>query len=188
MASLGGNMLPPDISPKLLFAGIAGVVFFAVGLSQLTTKSAKQQQNKNNKTSSVDDSDSTAPGVVKSLVLFCYGCFFKPHEAADSGNQQDALESFYASQAGVYDRTRKTLLKGREDMLALVAAQLSYKSQRAAESGNGKEKKKYIWVDVREPQPRPCPSYASFSPLDCCKGHFANHAPSVTDNRSVLAL
>jgi betaine lipid synthase len=71
-------------------------------------------------------------------VRFAYACFFKPHTGDDSGNQQDALESFYKAQADVYDHTRRRLLHGREDMLCLVAAQMK---QRAA-------KTKPIWVDV----------------------------------------
>jgi len=72
-------------------------------------------------------------------VRFAYACFFKPHTGDDSGNQQDALESFYRAQADVYDHTRRRLLHGREDMLCLVAAQLK---QRAT-------KGKPTWVDVR---------------------------------------
>jgi betaine lipid synthase len=72
-------------------------------------------------------------------VRFAYACFFKPHTGDDSGNQQDALESFYRAQADVYDHTRRRLLHGREDMLCLVAAQL----KRRATKG------KPIWVDVR---------------------------------------
>lgn len=69
----------------------------------------------------------------------------KPHDGDGTGNgQQDALESFYKAQAGVYDVTRKTLLRGREDMLGLVAAQLVRKaaSERTHDT-------KRIWVDVR---------------------------------------
>lgn len=40
--------------------------------------------------------------------------------------------------------TRKALLKGREDMLALAAAQLRFK----AEKQDGGAGKKRIWVDV----------------------------------------
>ncbi|RAH74331.1 class I SAM-dependent methyltransferase [Aspergillus aculeatinus CBS 121060] len=73
---------------------------------------------------------------------FIYASFLKPHEKNGSG-QQDALESFYKTQASVYDATRKRLLRGREDMLGLVAAQLKHKvdSQelRAGEA---------IWVDI----------------------------------------
>ena len=72
-------------------------------------------------------------------VRFAYACFFKPHTGDDSGNQQDALESFYGAQAGVYDHTRRRLLHGREDLLCLVAAQLK---QRPLVKG------KPIWVDV----------------------------------------
>ena len=42
--------------------------------------------------------------------------------------------------------TRKALLKGREDMLALAAAQLRFK----AEKQDGSAKKR-IWVDVGSP-------------------------------------
>jgi betaine lipid synthase len=87
MASLGGNITPPDgISPKIFFAGIAGVVFFSIGLYQL---SSKPSQNSNDE----------EPSFVKSILLFCYSCFLKPHSGAH-GSQQNALESFYASQAG----------------------------------------------------------------------------------------
>jgi hypothetical protein len=33
-------------------------------------------------------------------LLFCYSCFLKPHSSGAKGGQQDALESFYAGQAG----------------------------------------------------------------------------------------
>lgn len=80
-----------------------------------------------------------------SFLRFFYASFLKPHTGDGTGNgQQDALESFYKAQAGVYDATRKRLLRGREDMLELVAAQLVNKaaSERTHDS-------KRIWVDVR---------------------------------------
>jgi betaine lipid synthase len=43
-----------------------------------------------------------------------------------------------------YDVTRKALLKGREDLLALAAAQLRFKAEKQGESA----KRKRIWVDV----------------------------------------
>lgn len=135
--------MPPDLNPKLIVAGIAGTVFFAVGLSQLATKVKVAKRDEN-------------PGLFRSLLLFCYSCFFKPHNGDGNGTQQDALESFYASQAGVYDTTRRTLLKGREDMLALVAAQLRVKAGKGSEK---KKEKKRIWVDVRNshlPMPHGC--------------------------------
>jgi betaine lipid synthase len=73
---------------------------------------------------------------------FAYSCFFKPHTGDGTGNQQDALESFYKSQASIYDATRTKLLQGREDMLALVAAQAKYRQS------TGQFKKKPIWVDI----------------------------------------
>ncbi|KAF9893858.1 hypothetical protein FE257_010028 [Aspergillus nanangensis] len=72
---------------------------------------------------------------------FIYASFLKPHSGGDS--QQDALESFYKTQAGVYDVTRKRLLRGREDMLGLVAAQLKYKVENK-DIQNGKP----IWIDI----------------------------------------
>ncbi|EON98336.1 putative 3-amino-3-carboxypropyl transferase protein [Phaeoacremonium minimum UCRPA7] len=121
--------MPPDIGPKLLFASIAGVACIAIGLSRLLPKSNKTDES---------------PSLVRSIFLFCYSCFLKPHKGDGKGTQQDALESFYKAQAGVYDSTRKTLLRGREDMLALVAAQLKSRAQ----NGGRRKGKKTVWVDV----------------------------------------
>jgi betaine lipid synthase len=89
MASLGGNISPPEsiISPQIFVAGLAGVVFFTIGFYQLSSKPTQ------------DGSDGE-PSIVKSILLFCYSCFLKPHSAAAKGGQQGALESFYAGQAG----------------------------------------------------------------------------------------
>lgn len=73
---------------------------------------------------------------------FVYGCFIKPHSGDATGNQQDALESFYKEQATAYDATRAKLLRGREDMLGLVAAQLKHRKE------SGALMSKSIWVDV----------------------------------------
>ncbi|KAI0103424.1 hypothetical protein F4814DRAFT_96850 [Daldinia grandis] len=127
MASLGGNILPPDPYTNIYLAGVAVVLLVGVCYSTLLARKSKDNEN---------------PGLVQSLWLFFYTCFLKPHDGDNNGNQQDALESFYKTQAGVYDATRKALLKGREDMLALAAAQLSH---RATNSG---EKKRRVWVDV----------------------------------------
>lgn len=50
----------------------------------------------------------------------------------------------------MYDATRRRLLRGREDMLGLVAAQLKYKVE-------NKEIKagKAVWVDVSGPNKKP---------------------------------
>ncbi|KEF58881.1 uncharacterized protein A1O9_03724 [Exophiala aquamarina CBS 119918] len=72
---------------------------------------------------------------------FAYVSFFKPHDAKKDAGQQSALESFYSAQAGVYDATRKRLLQGREDMLAILVAKLQSK----APSG---ENHKPVWYDV----------------------------------------
>lgn len=75
-------------------------------------------------------------------VQFAYSCFLKPHTGDGTGNQQDALESFYKSQASIYDATRMRLLQGRQDMLALVAAQVRYRRE------TGQISQKPIWVDI----------------------------------------
>lgn len=80
--------------------------------------------------------------VVRHYANFAYSCFLKPHSGDGSGSQQDALESFYHSQASIYDVTRNKLLQGRQEMLALCAAQV--KHRRAAEQINQKP----IWVDI----------------------------------------
>ncbi|KAJ9486897.1 hypothetical protein VN97_g6419 [Penicillium thymicola] len=73
---------------------------------------------------------------------FIWANFIKPHDQK-AGGQQDALESFYKTQAAIYDATRRRLLCGREDMLGLVAAQLKYKtSNKEVKAG------KAVWVDV----------------------------------------
>lgn len=125
-------MLLPMVDFKILFAGAAGAFCFALWLSRVFASRASSATV-----------NGEAPGLVKSLLLFAYSCFLKPHEGDGKGTQQDALESFYKTQAGVYDSTRRTLLKGREDMLALVAAHLEAKAEK-----NGGEKLRRIWIDV----------------------------------------
>lgn len=83
-----------------------------------------------------------AGNALSQLGNFAYSCFLKPHTGDGSGSQQDALESFYKSQASIYDATRTRLLQGREDMLALVAAQVQHRRQ------TGQISQKPIWVDV----------------------------------------
>lgn len=51
-------------------------------------------------------------------------------------------ESFYKAQADVYDATRLKLLRGREDMLGLVAAQLKHRAEAGLIS------QRPVWVDV----------------------------------------
>lgn len=131
MASLGGNILPLDLDLKTTFAGLSAVALSGLLFSKLLSKN--------------DAESLEAPGLFKSFLLFFYSCFIKPHNGDKKGNQQDALESFYKKQAGAYDATRKVLLQGREDMLALVAAQLKAKGPK---KGN---KAKRVWVDVSHP-------------------------------------
>jgi hypothetical protein len=76
---------------------------------------------------------------------FFYASFLKPHTTVSTNGQRDALENFYSSQADAYDVTRAGLLKGREDMLCLAAAQLKFREDREDMPRHR------IWVDVREP-------------------------------------
>lgn len=77
------------------------------------------------------------------FLSFCYTCFLKPHTGDGNWNQQEALESFYGAQASVYDATRARLLRGREDMLGLVASQLKHRAQ------TGLLTRRPVWLDVR---------------------------------------
>ncbi|CBX91144.1 hypothetical protein IAQ61_002607 [Plenodomus lingam] len=83
-----------------------------------------------------------SPGTVEAYLRFIYGCFLKPHTGDGSGSQQDALESFYKAQADVYDATRLRLLRGREDMLGLVSAQLKHRVEAGLIS------QRPVWVDI----------------------------------------
>jgi betaine lipid synthase len=76
-------------------------------------------------------------------VIFAYNCFLKPiHTPSEKvTGQQAALESFYKGQAAIYDATRARLLRGREEMLALAAAQLTLLNKREGH-------RKRVWVDV----------------------------------------
>ena len=94
-------------------------------------------------TAKKQDGSEKEPSAWESFVRFVYACFLKPLEGDRSQGQQAALESFYKAQADVYDVTRKTLLCGREDMLALVAAQLVQKAAR-----DRSHDPRRIWVDV----------------------------------------
>ncbi|KAK7430164.1 hypothetical protein QQZ08_003349 [Neonectria magnoliae] len=123
MASHGGNILSLG-SVQTLLAGMVAAAFSTLCLSYVF--GGKQDES---------------PGVIKSFCLFFYSSFIKPHQGGSKGNQQDALESFYKKQAGAYDATRKVLLRGREDMLALVAAQLQAKAVNNSET-------KRVWVDI----------------------------------------
>ncbi|POR31647.1 Uncharacterized protein TPAR_08150 [Tolypocladium paradoxum] len=133
MASHGGNLVLPlgiDIQP--LYAGIALAVVGGVCLSRLSSRSSEEGKE--------------APSLLRSFFLFFYSSFIKPHQGDSQANQQDALESFYKTQAGAYDATRKVLLHGREDMLGLVAAQLESKTEEMKAAGRDRSKR--IWVDI----------------------------------------
>ncbi|KKZ63271.1 hypothetical protein EMCG_00254 [[Emmonsia] crescens] len=97
---------------------------------------------------------------------FFYASFVKPHESYGEGGQQLALESFYKTQAAVYDATRKRLLRGREDMLGLLAAQLKYKKEKREAQWQ-----KPIWVDIGGGTGYNIEAMAAFLPVESFFAH-----------------
>ncbi len=74
------------------------------------------------------------------VLLFCWNCFLKPFlpsfkRRSDRTSQQQALEAFYEAQAKIYDSTRSTLLKGREDSLRILVSHL-------------RRDKDLVWIDI----------------------------------------
>ena len=137
-------MLPLQLDPKTITFGIGALAVAVVAcLSVVKWERLKKCGDEN-------------PGFLQSLVFFCWSCFVKPHESGSGETQQDALESFYKIQANVYDSTRRVLLKGREDMLSLVAAQLAHKAK------HERPRKKMIWVDVSTSNTSPFFSFLLF--------------------------
>jgi betaine lipid synthase len=126
----GGNMLSLDLDPKTFIVGFSLVATIILLISNLIFKH--------------ESKDKRSPGFLESFLLFFYACFVKPHNGKENGTQQDSLESFYKKQAGIYDRTRKILLQGREDMLALSASQLLAREKTRKNNNVAKP----IWVDV----------------------------------------
>lgn len=129
MASLLSSLNDRLADPKyqLSVASIGGIVFVLAWILLFFTELSTFQKLYNN---------------AGYLAQFVYACLFKPHTGDGTGSQQDALESFYKSQASIYDATRSRLLQGREDMLALVAAQVKHRQ------GTGQATTKPIWVDI----------------------------------------
>ena len=87
--------------------------------------------------------DSKYLHILNSYLTFFYASILKPHLDESGDSQQDALESFYKIQARVYDTSRRRLLRGREDMLGLAAAQLKFRVEQ-----EGCASSRPIWVDV----------------------------------------
>ena len=131
MASLIPSILPRDPHTQIIIVGVTLVLLIGVIFTTTFLSSVKKEDDEN-------------PSALTSFLRFFYASFLKPHTGDGTGNgQQDALESFYKAQAGVYDATRKRLLRGREDMLGLVAAQIV---QKAAKERTHDPTR--IWVDV----------------------------------------
>ncbi|CUM64006.1 uncharacterized protein PRCAT00001594001 [Priceomyces carsonii] len=72
------------------------------------------------------------------VIMFGWACFIKPilyKLRVKPLEQQQSLENFYGSQAGIYDKTREVLLKGRRECLRLAMSHLNRKSG-------------IVWVDI----------------------------------------
>ncbi|OJJ46724.1 hypothetical protein ASPZODRAFT_16476 [Penicilliopsis zonata CBS 506.65] len=115
-------------------------------------------------------------GIV-SFCKFAYATFLKPHKQNGEG-QQEALESFYKTQAAVYDATRKRLLRGREDMLGLLAAQLKYK-----QDANKLKPGEAVWVDIGGGTGYNIEAMAAFVPVQTFFKHvyLVDLSPSLCD-------
>lgn len=97
------SILPKDPHTQILIVGATLVLLIGAIFATTLLHYSKE--------------DEESPSTVSSFLRFFYASFIKPHTGDGPGNgQQDALESFYSAQAGVYDATRKRLLRGREDM------------------------------------------------------------------------
>ncbi|WRT69634.1 uncharacterized protein IL334_006623 [Kwoniella shivajii] len=92
-------------------------------------------------------------------IRFAYNCFIKPFlpntdsKGTLNDKSQDPhkakLDHFYSGQADLYDSTRNTLLKGRENMLQLLAAHLKAQPEPLQRGNTGNTtKQKKIWVDL----------------------------------------
>jgi hypothetical protein len=81
---------------------------------------------------------------VSRLIQFAWCCFFKPVKGS---SQSEHLDSFYTAQADIYDATRTALLKGRETMLQLAAAELKARYEVTPSSPNLMRQPR-IWVDL----------------------------------------
>lgn len=115
VSAVATNLLSKENIPGLGMSLLVGVIAMALITSLLNTK-------------------------IKTLLLFSWNCFVKPFmpaskKRARSSEQKQALEGFYETQAKIYDATRATLLKGREDSLKLAVAHLA-------------KQKDLVWVDV----------------------------------------
>ncbi|KAJ1555017.1 hypothetical protein HK096_010241 [Nowakowskiella sp. JEL0078] len=114
--------------------------------------------------------------VGKPYIRFAWNCFILPliskkPDGLGSNEHQNRLEQFYQGQADIYDVTRRRLLRGRNTMLKLCAAQLrqiypvqfasnfisekvshsndqSYASPPLSPSFLVNSEKRYAWIDV----------------------------------------
>jgi betaine lipid synthase len=127
MLLLENLLFPHDPFSKVLFVGLTLLLFVSIIFLFSFVEAPKFL---------------SLPETVLSYAKFFYACFLKPHSGDTTGNQQDALESFYKAQAAAYDATRSRLLHGREEMLGLVAAQLKMKHSEF------ELKPKPVWIDV----------------------------------------
>ncbi|EFW13768.1 hypothetical protein D8B26_003703 [Coccidioides posadasii str. Silveira] len=147
--SLLGLQGPSTLYIKIAAAGIlvVGFIFF---IFLLNIRNPKTNCN----------------GFLFSYATFFYANFLKPFNFAEGRSQKHALESFYGTQANIYDSTRKRLLKGREDMLGLLAGQLEFQA-----SQKNDPQKKLIWVDIGGGTGYNIEAMAAFVPVETFFSH-----------------
>ncbi|QSZ29575.1 hypothetical protein DSL72_004091 [Monilinia vaccinii-corymbosi] len=142
MASLTLN-IPQEHHLPIFITAVVLLVFLALVSLGTRTKTKTKVLFSSSRENS-EEEEEEHPNAIRSFLRFFYASFLKPHDGDGTENgQQDALESFYRAQAGVYDATRSRLLRGREDMLALVAAQLLHRAR-----SDRTHDTKRIWVDI----------------------------------------
>ena len=85
---------------------------------------------------------------------FIWHCFIRPLGSQDQRDRLDKVRlssegqseahsnQFYEGQADIYDKTRSSLLRGRNTMLSLSASHL--RTVRASQT----EKQRLVWIDI----------------------------------------
>ncbi|KAI1906834.1 hypothetical protein LOZ12_004010 [Ophidiomyces ophidiicola] len=106
-------------------------------------------------------------GPLLPYLTFFYANFLKPFGASEGRGQKHALEGFYKTQANIYDSTRRRLLRGREDMLSLLAAQLSFQAEQSKD-----QKKGFVWVDIGGGTGYNIEAMAAFAPVETYFSHI----------------
>ncbi|KAG0229869.1 hypothetical protein BGW41_002858 [Actinomortierella wolfii] len=79
---------------------------------------------------------------LKTPITFIVNNFLKPLRNTSGETLETRLQNYYSGQASIYDTTRNYLLRGRDSMLALMAAQIKEQAKTLPAG------KKPIWIDL----------------------------------------